>query len=247
MKRIVFFGATSAIATACARRWAGEGAAFVLFARDPEKLGQVAADLRARGAAKTEPHPFSATDYSAHTELIELAANSLGGEIDIALIAYGTLPDQKACEQNSALAAQAIAVNATSVIALTTAIANRMEKQGAGTLAVISSVAGDRGRASNYVYGSAKAAVSTFCDGLRARVAKFGVHVVTIKPGFVATPMTKGLPLPAALTATPDQVAADIVKAVARRKATLYTPRFWSLIMFVIRALPEPIFKRLNL
>ncbi len=246
MKRILIVGATSAIATACARRWAGEGAAFVLFARDPGKLGQVAADLRARGAAKTEPHPFNATDYSAHTAMIDLAAASLG-EIDIALIAYGTLPDQKACEQDSQLAAQALAVNATSVIALATAIANRQEKQGSGTLAVISSVAGDRGRASNYVYGASKAAVSTFCDGLRARVAKSGAHVLTIKPGFVDTPMTKGLPLPAALLATPDQVASDIVRAVARKKAMLYTPRFWSPIMFIIRALPEPIFKRLNL
>ena len=246
MKRILIIGATSAIAAACARRWAGEGSAFFLVARNAEKLDQIAADLRARGAEAITTHTMDAMNFAAHAAMLQAALGALG-QIDIALIAYGTLPDQKLCEQSPALAAAAFAVNATSVIALATAIANQLEGQHSGTLAVISSVAGDRARASNYVYGSAKAAVSAFCEGLRNRVAKSGVHVVTVKPGFVDTPMTKSMPLPAALVAQPDQVAGDIVAAVDRKKATLYTPRIWWLIMLIIRNIPGPIFRRLNL
>ena len=246
MKRILIIGATSAIAAACARIWAGQGASFVLVARDMEKLDQVAADLRARGASAAITTKLDAMDFPSHPAMLQAAVATLG-QIDVALIAHGTLPDQKACEQDAALAANAYAVNATSVIALATAIANQLESQHSGTLAVISSVAGDRARASNYVYGSAKAAVSAFCEGLRLRVAKSGVHVLTIKPGFVDTPMTKGMNLPGPLLATPDQVAADIVKAIERKRSTLYTPMIWALIMLIIRNIPGPIFRRLNL
>jgi len=246
MKRILIIGATSAIATACARLWAAEGASFVLVARDQQKLDQVIADLRARGATTITPHKMDAMDFAAHPAMLQAAVAALS-EIDIAVIAHGTLPDQKACEQDAALAANAHALNATSVIALATAVAIQMDKQQSGTLAVISSVAGDRARASNYVYGSAKAAVSAFCEGLRTRIAKSGVQVLTIKPGFVDTPMTKGMTLPAALLATPDQVARDIVKAVARNRSVLYTPMIWALIMLIIRNIPGPIFRRLNL
>jgi hypothetical protein len=246
MKRILIIGATSAIAAACARIWAGQGGSFVLVARDAEKLDQVAADLRARGAGAVTTHKMDATDFPSHAAMLQAAVAALS-EIDVALIAHGTLPDQKACEQDASLAATAYAVNATSVIALATIIANQLESQHAGTLAVISSVAGDRARASNYIYGSAKAAVSAFCEGLRLRVAKSGVHVLTIKPGFVDTPMTKGMKLPGPLLATPDQVAADIVEAIERKRSTLYTPMIWALIMLIIRNIPGPIFRRLNL
>ena len=246
MKRILIIGATSAIATASARLWAGEGAAFFLVARNAEKLDQVTADLRARGAGTATVHIMDALNSAAHATMLQTALKALG-EIDIALIAHGTLPDQKLCEQSPALTAAAFASNATSTITLATAIANQLESQKNGTLAVISSVAGDRARASNYVYGSAKAAVSAFCEGLRTRVAKSGVHVLTVKPGFVNTPMTKGMTLPARLLATPDQVATDIVRAVARKKAVLYTPAIWRLIMLIIRNIPGPIFRRLNL
>ena len=169
------------------------------------------------------------------------------GQIDIALIAHGTLPDQKACEQNVEVALAEFANNGTSVIALLTLLANQFETQRCGSLAVISSVAGDRGRPSNYLYGTAKAAVSTFCEGLRARLFKVGVHLVTIKPGFVDTPMTKGLPLPGPLVAKPEQVAERIVKGIENKANTLYTPGFWALIMFIIRCVPQFVFKRLNL
>ena len=134
-----------------------------------------------------------------------------------------------------------------SVIALLTLLANRMQAQGSGTIAVISSVAGDRGRPSNYLYGSAKAAVTTFCAGLRARLFKSGVHVLTIKPGFVDTPMTQGLTLPRLLMTSPERVALDIHRAIRRKSNSIYTPYFWAVIMFVIKAIPNSVFKKLKL
>jgi decaprenylphospho-beta-D-erythro-pentofuranosid-2-ulose 2-reductase len=246
MKKVLIIGATSAIATACARVWAEQGAEFFLVARNNEKLEQTAADLKAWGAKAATLHIMDATDVAAHPAMLEGCLAALS-QIDIALIAHGTLPDQKACEQDTAVALQEFANNGTSVIALLTRLANQFEIQRCGTLAVISSVAGDRGRPSNYLYGTAKAAVSTFCEGLRARLFKVGVHVITIKPGFVDTPMTKGLALPAALVAKPEQVAQRIVRGIERKVGTLYAPGFWALIMLIIRSIPQPIFKRLNL
>lgn len=246
MKRVLIIGATSAIAGACARLWAEQGSELFLVARNAEKLEQVAADLRIRGARAVATHCLEATDIAAHPAMLESCLAALQ-QIDIALIAHGTLPDQRACEREVDEALREFANNATSVIALLTLLANQFETQRCGSLAVISSVAGDRGRPSNYLYGTAKAAISTFCEGLRARLFKVGAYVITIKPGFVDTPMTQGLPLPAALVAKPEQVAQRIVKGIERRVATLYTPGFWALIMLIIRAIPQPIFKRLNL
>lgn len=246
MKRVLIIGATSAIATACARLWASEGSAFFLVARNADKLEQTAADLKGRGAKNITLHEMDATDIAAHPAMLQDCLQALG-QIDIALIAHGTLPDQKVCEQDVSVALQEFANNGISVIALLTLLANQFETQRCGSLAVISSVAGDRGRPSNYLYGSAKAAVSTFSEGLQARLFKVGVHVLTIKPGFVDTPMTQGLSLPAALLAQPQQVAERIVAGIARKSPTLYTPGFWALIMLVIRSIPQPLFKRLNL
>ncbi|HEX8544126.1 MAG TPA: SDR family oxidoreductase [Pseudomonas sp.] len=246
MKRILIIGATSAIATACARLWASEGSDFFLVARNAAKLEQTAADLKSRGAKVVTLHEMDATDFAAHPAMLEQCLMALG-QIDVALIAHGTLPDQKLCERDVAVAMQEFANNGTSVIALLSLLANQFETQRCGSLAVISSVAGDRGRPSNYVYGAAKAAVSTFSEGLQARLFKVGVHVLTIKPGFVDTPMTQGLSLPAALLAQPGQVAQRIVAGIAHKSPTLYTPGFWALIMLVIRSIPQPVFKRLNL
>ena len=169
------------------------------------------------------------------------------GSPELSLIAHGTLPDQEAAAKDPALAAAIFHTNASSPIALLTGLANRLETSGQGTIAVISSVAGERGRPSNYPYGASKAAVTAFCDGLRARLFQRGVHLLVIKPGFVATPMTAGLPMPGPLVAEPARVAADIDRAVSRKKNTLYTPWFWAQIMLVIRALPQCLFKRLSL
>lgn len=246
MQRILIIGATSAIATACARLWAVQGASFFLVARNSERLALVASDLRNRGAASVSCWSMDATDTEAHPAMLAACVGRLQ-QIDIALIAHGTLPDQQACQQDVQLALREFASNGTSVIALLTLLANQFEQQRCGTLAVISSVAGDRGRASNYLYGSAKAAVSTFCEGLRGRLFKAGVAVVTIKPGFVDTPMTRGLPLPAALVASPEQVARRMIDGIARGTPELYAPAFWRWIMLVIRHIPQAIFKRMKL
>lgn len=246
MKRILIVGATSAIAMACARLWAAEGAALFLVARNPQRLAETANDLAQRGAASVDTLELDVNDHSRHAAMLSKCADTLG-QIDVALIAHGTLPDQQACEADTDVLLAEFATNATSTVALLNRLAGRFEAQRCGTLAVISSVAGDRGRASNYVYGSAKAAVSTFCEGLRGRLFRHGVNVITIKPGFVDTPMTRELALPRALVVSADQVARRIVSGIARGRTVLYVPAFWALIMFVIRAIPQPIFKRLRL
>ena len=246
MKRVLIIGASSAIASACAREWAAQGAEFFLVARSAQKLEQAKADLTARGAKSVSVYNMDATDFSAHGPMLENCMTAMG-QIDIALIAHGTLPDQKVCERDVSVALQEFSNNGTSVIGLLTVLANQLERQRCGTLAVISSVAGDRGRPSNYLYGTAKAAVSTFCEGLRARMFKVGVHVITIKPGFVDTPMTRGLGLPAALVAQPEQVEKLILKGIDRQRSTLYVPGFWRFIMLIIKSVPDFIFKRTNI
>jgi decaprenylphospho-beta-D-erythro-pentofuranosid-2-ulose 2-reductase len=245
MQKILIIGATSAIATASARLWAIQGATFFLVGRTPDKLSQVAADLIARGAT-VHAHVLDLNHFDQHKIMLDACYAALG-QVDIALIAHGTLPDQKACEQDAQLAVQEFNNNGLSVIALLTDLANRMEVQKSGCIAVISSVAGDRGRPSNYLYGAAKGAVTDFCSGLRGRLFKSGVQVLTIKPGFVDTPMTQGLALPKLLLVTPEKVAQDIVKAVEKRRDTLYTPWFWRFIMLIIIHIPGSIFKRLGL
>jgi short-subunit dehydrogenase len=245
MKRILVIGATSAIAQACIRLWAAEGAGFFLVARDAEKLAALADDLLARGSA-VDTFQMDANDTTAHAAMIEQAFQA-GQGLDIALIAHGTLPGQHACERDAALTLREFSTNGLSVIALLTELANRFEQQRGGALAVITSVAGERGRPSNYVYGSAKAAVSVFCEGLRARLFKAGVSLTDIRPGFVATPMTRGLPLPARLTATPEAVARRIVAGIARKADVLHAPFFWFPIMLAVRCIPGALFKRMKL
>ncbi len=246
MSNILIIGGTSAIATACARLWAQRHGRFMLVGRNPEKLRQTAADLLARGATEVQTHVLDLDDLDGHAAMLDSAQQFLR-RIDIALIAHGSLPDQQACESDADLAVQAFTRNGLNVIALLTRLGNRMEAQGSGSIAVIASVAGDRGRPGNYLYGSAKAAVSVFCSGLRARLFKSDVHLLTVKPGFVDTPMTQGLALPGLLLAQPDRVAMDIVRALQKRRSTLYTPWFWAPIMLVIKSIPEFVFKRLSL
>lgn len=246
MKRVLIIGATSAIASACARIWAEAGSQLFLVGRNAEKLKQCAADLTARGATAVNLYCMDATDFAAHGAMLESCTSTMR-QIDIALIAHGTLPDQKACEQDVDIALAELANNSTSVIALLTHLANKFESQRCGTLAVISSVAGDRGRPSNYLYGTAKAAVTTFCEGLRARMFKVGVHVITIKPGFVDTPMTRGMALPTILLVKPERVANLIVDGIECKKNIIYVPGFWRFILLVIKCLPTVVFKRINI
>ena len=245
MRKTLIIGATSAIAEATARILAGRGDSLYLVARNQARLTSIVADLSVRGSPRVSSEVLDANDLAGHEAMLERAAAFLGG-YDTVLIAHGTLSDQQACEASVDLALQEINTNALSVVALLTRVANHLAQQRSGTIAVISSVAGDRGRGSNYVYGSAKALVTAFLSGLRQRLGKVGVGVVTIKPGFVDTPMTAAFPK-GPLWASPGRVAEGIVKAIDRRSSTVYLPGFWWPVMFIIRALPERVFLRLSL
>jgi len=245
MHRVLIIGATSAIAQEVAKIYAADGSQIFLVARNSQKLEQVDEDLSVRGADSVEKLSLDLADIERHEEIVA-AIDKLPGGIDIALIAHGTLPDQKACEIKVHDTLQELQINFLSTVSLLTLLANYFEKRGSGCIAVISSVAGDRGRQSNYVYGAAKGGLSIFLQGLRNRLSKTGVCVLTIKPGFVITPMTaefkKGI-----LWAQPKKVAKDIVSAIRKRKNVLYAPWFWRWIMLVIRTIPENIFKRMSL
>lgn len=246
MRRVLIIGATSAIAEATARHFADAGDALFLVGRRADRLQAIAADLGVRGAAHVGFHPMDINDLDQHTSILEMAEKVLGG-IDTVLIAHGTLANQKACQRDPQLAVQELSTNAVSTIALLTPLANRLEKQGFGTLAVISSVAGDRGRESNYVYGSAKAAVDAFLEGLRQRLHKAGVRVITIKPGFVDTPMTeafkKGI-----LWASPEHVSNRIYRSLNKNGLdVVYTPFYWRYIMLIVRLMPRMIFKAIRI
>lgn len=244
-QKILIIGATSAIASACARKWAEQKACFFLVGRNAEKLKQISDDLLTRGASQASTYILDLNQFENHQTMFNSCYSSLG-KIDIALLAHGSLPNQKTCEQDANLALKEFSSNGLSVISLLTLLANRMEEQRCGTIAVISSVAGERGRPSNYLYGTAKAAVTTFCEGLRSRLFRAGIHVLTIKPGFVDTPMTQGLPLPKILVAAPNKVASDIMRAISYKKNTIYTPRFWTGIMWITRCIPDFLFKKLK-
>ncbi len=246
MRNILIVGATSAIAEATARKLAEKPARYVLAARQPDKLEAVAADLRLRGGCAVDTISYDAADRSEAARVVEQAKRILQ-RIDLVLIAHGSLPDQAACEQSMERTLDEIEVNALSVICLLTLLAPVLEAQGNATIAVISSVAGDRGRRSNYVYGASKGMVSIFLSGLRNRLDRKGVQVLTIKPGFVDTPMTAGFEKKGALWATPERIASGIVRAIEKRKDVVYLPLFWAPIMLVVRLIPERIFKRMSL
>jgi len=245
MKKVLIIGAASAIAEATARLYARRGAKLFIVARNPQKLQDMVADLKVRGAADVAFATLDVNDTASHAGVLDRAWSFLDGP-DVVLLAHGTLPDQQACEASASTALEEFATNATSTIALLTSIASPMQAQGRGSIAVISSVAGDRGRASNYLYGAAKAAVTTFLSGLRQRLNKHDVNVLTIKPGFVDTPMTrdfkKGL-----LWAKPEGVAKGIVRAIDHGKPVAYLPWFWWGIMLIIKHVPEFVFKRIKL
>lgn len=246
VRHILIVGATSAIAEATAHRFARDGARFLLAARNAEKLEAVAANLRIRSGCEVSTTPFDALEPASPVHLVKFAQTQLG-RIDLALIAYGSLPDQKACEQSIELARREIQINALSVIDLLTRLANQFEAQGHGTLAVISSVAGDRGRQSNYIYCTAKGMISIFLEGLRNRLDRKGVHVLTIKPGFVNTPMTAAFEKSGMLWARPEDIAEGIYQAVMKRRDVVYLPWFWRIIMLILRHIPERMFKRMEL
>jgi len=243
MRRILITGATSAIAQEAAKHFAADGDAFFLVGRDSEKLTSVADDLRARGAKEVETEAVDLLDLARCSQLIDEAAEKLGG-LDALLIAQGTLPDQAACEADPVRTLREFSLNAMGPITLLLKAAAHFETQRSGCLAVITSVAGVRGRRSNYVYAAAKAAVSTFLEGLRSRMGDAGVSVVDIRPGFVDTPMTAHLPKKT-LFATAASVGERVYRAMDSGDAVVYAPWFWRWIALVIQLIPRSIFSKL--
>ena len=247
-EHIVILGAGSGIARAVAERLAANGAALLLAGRNVEELERCAADLNVRHQVAAAVRHFDATDYVQHAGFVAQCVEHFDGHVDGVLLCFGTLPDQQECERDEQALRHAIDVNFTGAASILHAFASQLESQKSGWIAAISSVAGDRGRQSNYVYGAAKAGLTAMLQGLRNRLHASGVHVLTIKPGFVATAMTHGIVNPdSPLTASPERVAVDIEKAIRKRRHTVYTPWFWGGIMAIITRLPETIFKRLKL
>lgn len=246
MKRVLIIGAGSGIAEACARQMAARGDRLFLVARRPDVLAAITADLTTRGAEAVDHFAMDANDYDQHRPMLDKAEAFLG-RLDLVLIAHGVLGDQEADQKDWEASRQILETNFMSAAGLLTHIANHMEaRDQGGVIAVISSVAGDRGRQSNYIYGSAKAATTAFCQGLRNRLYHRGIHVLTIKPGFVATAMTAHLKQ-GPLFAKPEAVARGILKAVDKKRNVVYLPFFWRYIMLIVTKVPEFIFKKLKL
>lgn len=240
MTRVLVLGATSAIAQQVARAYAERGAALFLVARNAERLGAVADDLRVRGA-QVETAVADLDDPAGHEDLLARAA-----PLEVVFLAYGILGGARETERSAEAADAVLRTNLLGPVALLTRAAQRLEAQRSGCIVALSSVAGDRGRGSNAVYGASKAGLAAFLSGLRNRLHPSGVRVVTVKPGLVDTPMTAHLPK-SPLYSSPARVARDVVRAVGRGRDVVYTPWWWRLVMLAVRLLPERVFKRLSL
>lgn len=240
---VMILGARSDIAMAVAHRFANEGYDLQLAARNSENMHKDKLDIELRYQIKVTLHNFDALELKSHDELLD----SLPILPNIAVCAVGLLGNQKINERDIETTTKIIRSNFEGPVSILSALANRFEQRGSGTLIGISSVAGERGRAANYIYGSAKSGFTTFLSGLRNRMTSKGVHIITVLPGFVDTKMTNRLDLPSKLTAKPDDVAVAIIKATKKRRDIIYIKSIWRQIMFVIKCIPEKIFKTLNL
>ncbi len=245
MSNILILGATSAIAKYTIRLFAADEHSLYLVALNEDKLTSMKKDMLVRGAKDVNYECLDLSDDKQHIDLISRVTETMGS-IDTVLIAYGTLPDQNISIESYENTLKELQINCLSVISLLTIIANQMEQQGSGSIAVISSPAGDRGRQSNYVYGTAKGALTIFLQGLRNRLSKSNVHVLTIKPGFVDTPMTKDFKK-GFLWENPEVISKGIYNAIRKKREVVYLPFFWRYIMMIIKSIPEKIFKYLKL
>jgi decaprenylphospho-beta-D-erythro-pentofuranosid-2-ulose 2-reductase len=242
-KTLLLLGGRSDIGLACAHEFAGNGFDVILAARGADELDSTISDFEIRHGVRAYGAEFDAAAIETHGDFYA----SLPVRPDVVLYAIGSLGDQKVSEKDWAEAEKVISSNFTGAVSILSIIANDFEARNEGTIIGISSVAGERGRMSNYIYGSAKAGFTAFLAGLRHRLAKTNVNVITVKPGFVATKMTAEMPLPKPLTATPQRAAKAVYKAYLSRKKTIYTLGVWRQIMFVIRSVPESIFVKTKL
>ncbi|AVT01107.1 SDR family NAD(P)-dependent oxidoreductase [Paracidovorax avenae] len=247
-RTIAIVGATSAIAHQCARLWLAAGGVdrLVLIGRDGARLPSVAADLQVRQPG-TRIETIATDMLQPETIAGTVRGICADGVPDLVLIAHGNLPDQPACEADLAAARQALEVNGISPALWAEAFAGAQQSRGHGRIGIIGSVAGDRGRQSNYVYGAAKGLVERYAQGLQHRLAGTGVRVTLVKPGPTDTPMTAHLKAQGARLATPEEVADAIVRGMARGAAVVYAPAKWALIMLVIRHLPRAVFHRMKI
>jgi decaprenylphospho-beta-D-erythro-pentofuranosid-2-ulose 2-reductase len=243
MKRILVFGATSAICHELLKLYAQSGSDFYLLARDGGKLKAVAADLKARGGTVSGEAYFDFNSWESIAETV-LDAKAKLGHLDLILVAHGTLPNAEDCEVSLGAVKACMDDNFTSAAVVIQSAAQQLALQGAGTLAVLSSVAGDRGRKSNYVYGAAKAGIDTLLQGLQGRFFDTDIRVVNVKPGMIKTPMTQGMKQ-GALWSSPQAIAPTIHSAIARGRPVCYAPGYWRFIMFFIRCLPTSVMARL--
>lgn len=242
-ENVLVLGATSDIATALASQFAAKGFGITLAARDEKKLPILAADLNIRYNVPVYTVYFDALDFKSHQPFYA----SLNPKPTVVICVFGFLGNQQIAEQDWNHAALILDSNFTGAVSILSVVANDFEQKQDGIIVGISSVAGERGRQSNYFYGSAKAGFTAFLSGLRNRLHKNRVHVLTVKPGFMKTKMIEGLKTPGPLTASPEVAAKRIFKAVKSRKNVVYVLPIWWLVMMVIRNIPEGIFKKLKL
>lgn len=245
-RTVLILGATSAIARAVAAEFARQGFDLLLAGRDPQELDTLAGDLRLRHGVKTEGRPFDALALDTHRAFVEDCRKASKETLAGAVLCFGYLGDQAVAQMDLLEARRILDTNLLGAVSILGLLANHFETRRGGFLCALSSVAGDRGRQSNYIYGAAKAGLTVFLQGLRNRLSASGVAVITIKPGFVDTQMTYGLP-GLFLVASPEKAARRIAKAVLQGRDEVYVPGFWRPVMFLIRSIPERIFKRLRL
>ncbi|MCI0450511.1 MAG: SDR family oxidoreductase [Chlorobi bacterium] len=243
---LLVLGANSLIAQAASANFAEAGHEIIFAGRNKEELSKIAGDFNIRYKVNCLTEYFDALDYANHRKFVETVF-TISPELNYALIVFGYLGTQEKAQSDFTEAHKIINSNYTGVVSACELIAAEFESRKKGSIAIISSVAGDRGRQSNYMYGSAKAGLSAYSQGLRNRLFKSGVNVLTIKPGFVDTPMTYGMPLPKLLVASPKKVGKDIYKAMIKGKNVIYTPFYWWWIMKIVKSIPETIFKKLKL
>jgi short-subunit dehydrogenase len=245
MSVVVVVGATSGIGEAICHELAGKGFDLVLTGRDAQTIEGRAKDLEVRFGVRTWIRSFEALDYEAHETWVPECVQEVGEPLFGFIVCYAMMPDEADAASKGAIAREMIGVNYTSIVSFLDRAADYLESRKSGFLAAITSVAGDRGRGSNYHYGSTKAGLSAYLSGLRARMFSSGVNVTDLRPGMVDTKHTYGLP-GLVLLASPATVARDAVRGILRNRAIVYTPRIWWAVMLVIRLLPDFVFKRLS-